>query len=143
MPRSASAPRAARPAGPRAEQDVSSAARARSRPHDAAHAMTAPTHRRPTHRPPGRTGRPSTLRPVPAARRATPERPARPPRPAPPRRAPRPAAPKLVAVPKPPNVARRLAVMLLAMLIVLVVIAGKLVTLQGSDGAHYDRLSRN
>ena len=105
--------------------------------------MTAPTHRRPTHRPPGRTGRPSTLRPVPAARRAAPARPARPPRPAPARRAPRPAAPKLVAVPKPPNVARRLAVMLLAMLIVLVVIAGKLVTLQGSDGAHYDRLSRN
>jgi cell division protein FtsI (penicillin-binding protein 3) len=48
-----------------------------------------------------------------------------------------------VAVRRPPNVARRLAVMLIVMLVGLVVIAGKLVTLQGSDRAHYAQLSRH
>jgi cell division protein FtsI (penicillin-binding protein 3) len=47
-----------------------------------------------------------------------------------------------LAVAAPPHVGRRLVVMLVVMVIALVVIAGKLVSLQGSDRAHYDALSR-
>ena len=95
--------------------------------------MTAPTRARP--------------RPAPAARRRAPA-PRRPPRPAPPRIAPRPRPVvrrrPVRRVPVAASPARRLVVLLVAMLLALVVVGAKLVSLQGSSSrTHYDRLSRH